>query len=45
MYEAFELTVGVANIAKVLDTLTHKPKYITHSNGGFGFVEFAHSLI
>jgi len=45
MFEAFELTAGVANIAKVLDNLTHKPKYITHSNGGFGFVEFAHSLI
>ena len=45
MFEAFELTAGVANIAKVLDTLNHKPKYITRSNGGFGFVEFVNSLI
>ncbi|MCP4970256.1 MAG: HAD hydrolase family protein [Arcobacter sp.] len=45
MFEAFEETAGVANITKVLDSLTHKPKYITHNNGGFGFVEFANSLI
>lgn len=39
MFEHFEYTVGVANIAMVKDKLTHHPKYITSQEGGHGFVE------
>ncbi|WP_237485607.1 HAD-IIB family hydrolase [Vibrio hippocampi] len=45
MFEWLPLTVGVNNIRPILNQLTTAPSYITQSNGGFGFAEFADLLI
>ena len=39
MFEAFPLSVGVANVARFLPRLTHPPRWITTAPGGHGFVE------
>ena len=39
MFEAFEWSFGVANVAEFLPRLKHPPKWITPSEGGHGFVE------
>lgn len=44
MFEHFEHTVGVANIASVKDKLSHHPKYITSQEGGHGFVELCRAF-
>lgn len=41
MFEHFPLSVGVANSRRFLPAMQHVPRYITASNGGYGFVEFA----
>jgi HAD superfamily hydrolase (TIGR01484 family) len=45
MFEYFPNSVGVANIRKVWDVLTHHPKWITPSEGGYGFAELADGLL
>jgi HAD superfamily hydrolase (TIGR01484 family) len=37
--------VGVANIRKVADTLSHRPRYVTHSERGAGFAEVAAAIL
>ena len=45
MFEAFALSVGVANIAASLDRLAHPPAFVTPSECGAGFVELADHLL
>ena len=45
MFEAFALSVGVANIAASLDRLAHPPAFVTQAECGAGFVELADHLI
>ena len=45
MFEFFKYSVGVANIQRQLHRLTHRPKFVTPSEGGAGFVEMAHRLL
>ncbi len=45
MFEHFPLSVGVSNIRRFLGDMQHLPRYITESNGGHGFVEFARSVL
>ena len=45
MFEFFSYSVGVANIQKQLHRLTHRPKFVTPSEGGAGFVEMARQLL
>jgi HAD superfamily hydrolase (TIGR01484 family) len=44
MFEAFENSVGVANIARFLPELKHLPRYISNSERGAGFSEVAACL-
>ena len=44
MFEAFAHSVGVANIRRFESELTHLPRYITPSERGQGFEEFAQAL-
>jgi len=41
MFEAFENSIGVANIARFLPELKHLPRYISSSERGAGFSEVA----
>lgn len=45
MFEHFTHSVGVANIRRFADQLTHPPRYITPSERGAGFAELAHHLL
>ena len=45
MFEFFQYSVGVANIQTQLHRLTHRPKFVTPSEGGAGFVEMARHLL
>ena len=45
MFEAFEHSVGVANIRAFGSQLKTLPRYVTHGHGGAGFVEFSELLI
>jgi len=45
MFEFFKYSVGVANIQRQLHRLTHRPKFVTPSEGGAGFVEMAQRLL
>ncbi len=44
MFGAFGVTVGVANVAKVLDQLPSRPQYVTDAEEGAGFEEVAARL-
>jgi HAD superfamily hydrolase (TIGR01484 family) len=44
MFEAFDNSVGVANIARFLPDLKHLPRYITQAERGAGFAEVVASL-
>ena len=44
MFEAFENSIGVANIARFLPELKHFPRYVTASERGAGFAEVAACL-
>jgi HAD superfamily hydrolase (TIGR01484 family) len=41
MFSQFPQSVGVANIVPHLDTMTHKPAYVTSERCGGGFVQLA----
>lgn len=45
MFEQFNITFGVANIAPFINLLTTPPRYITQAKGGFGFIEMAKCLM
>ena len=45
MFEAFPHSVGVANIARFLPQLVHKPRYVTQGARGQGFAQMAHALL
>ena len=45
MFEAFTHSVGVANIRRFENQLTHKPGYITHGERGAGFAEVARAVL
>lgn len=45
MFEHFEHSVGVANIRRFEAELSHWPRYITPSERGAGFAEFAHTVL
>ncbi|MFO0679564.1 MAG: HAD-IIB family hydrolase [Polyangiaceae bacterium] len=44
-FAAFDLTVGVANVAAHLRRLVVPPRYVTEGERGEGFAEFAHALL
>ncbi|MEE4315133.1 MAG: HAD-IIB family hydrolase [Desulfofustis sp.] len=45
MFGFFPNSVGVANIRPWLDELTHRPAWVTDSEGGLGFAELAAILL
>jgi hydroxymethylpyrimidine pyrophosphatase-like HAD family hydrolase len=45
MFEHFPHSVGVANIARFLDQLSHPPRYVTLGERGAGFAELARALL
>lgn len=45
MFAQLPHSVGVANIRKVADTLTHRPRYVTHGERGAGFAEVAAAIL
>ena len=45
MFETFNHSVGVSNIAPFLDKMTSRPRWITEERGGLGFAELAKILI
>ena len=45
MFAQLPHSVGVANIRKVADTLTHRPRYVTQSERGAGFAEVANAIL
>jgi hypothetical protein len=45
MFQAFPLSVGVANIRRAGERLKHLPAYVTRAEAGAGFVELARHLL
>lgn len=45
MFEHFPHSVGVANIRRFADQLTHAPAYVTQGERGAGFTEVARALL
>jgi len=45
MFEFFPLSVGVANVLDVIDTLPVPPAYLTAAEGGGGFAEVAERIL
>ena len=45
MFEHFTHSVGVANIRRFEDQLTHLPRYVTPSDRGAGFAEVADAIL
>ena len=45
MFEHFEHSVGVANIARFVAQLQHLPRYVTQGERGAGFAELVHHLL
>ena len=45
MFEHFEHSVGVANIARFVAQLQHLPRYVTQGERGEGFAELVHHLL
>ena len=45
MFEHFEHSVGVANIARFAAQLQHLPRFVTQGTRGAGFAELAHHLL
>jgi len=45
MFEHFPHSIGVANIRRFADQLTHPPRYITGGERGAGFAEVAASIL
>ena len=45
MFQHFPHSVGVANIRRFADQLTHPPRYVTQAERGAGFAELARHLL
>ncbi len=45
MFEFFHISVGVANITKFTNIITHPPRYITKKESGLGFAEMVSVLL
>ena len=45
MFEHFEHSVGVANIARFVPQLTHRPRFVTQGERGAGFAEVARAVL
>jgi HAD superfamily hydrolase (TIGR01484 family) len=45
MFEAFENSVGVANIRRFIEQLTHPPRYVSDGERGAGFTEVADAIL
>lgn len=45
LFASFKYSVGVANLSRYLDRLTHPPRWITASPSGAGFAEMAERLV
>ena len=45
MFAQLPHSVGVANICKVADTLSHRPRYVTRGERGAGFAEVAAAIL
>ncbi|KQP43548.1 HAD-IIB family hydrolase [Pseudorhodoferax sp. Leaf274] len=45
MFEAFENSVGVANIARFVPQLAHLPRFVAQGERGAGFAEFARLVL
>ena len=45
MFEAFDNSIGVANIRRFVPELNHLPHFVTRSERGAGFSEVAHALL
>jgi HAD superfamily hydrolase (TIGR01484 family) len=45
MFEAFENSIGVANIARFLSELKHLPRYLAQDERGAGFAQVANILL
>jgi HAD superfamily hydrolase (TIGR01484 family) len=45
MFEAFPHSVGVANVSRFAQQLTHLPRYITQAARGAGFAQFSAALL
>ena len=45
MFHYFPHSVGVANISRFLDKMTHRPAWTTENEGGYGFAEMVDQLL
>jgi HAD superfamily hydrolase (TIGR01484 family) len=45
LFEHFQQSVGVANIRRVADRLSHLPRFVTPSENGSGFAEVAAAIL
>jgi HAD superfamily hydrolase (TIGR01484 family) len=45
MFEAFENSIGVANIKRFVPELKHLPRYVTASERGAGFAQFSATVL
>jgi HAD superfamily hydrolase (TIGR01484 family) len=45
MFAYFPHSVGVANVLQFADILSHKPRWITEDEGGYGFSQLANHLL
>ncbi|MBF9266142.1 HAD hydrolase family protein [Paracidovorax cattleyae] len=45
MFEAFPHSVGVANIARFVPQLAHRPRHVTRAERGAGFAEVARAIL
>lgn len=45
MFGGFELTVGVANVLEVLESLEHRPAFVTRAREGRGFEEVVDAIL
>lgn len=45
LFESFEFSIGVANLKKNLEKLTHQPRWITEKECGLGFCEMSDKMI
>ncbi|AVP58817.1 HAD-IIB family hydrolase [Pulveribacter suum] len=45
MFDAFEHSVGVANVARFVPHLSHLPRYVTQEERGAGFAEVARAVL
>ncbi len=45
MFQAFEHSIGVANVRRFVPRLVHRPRYVTEGEQGAGFAEVARAVL